>query len=251
MYLIASDFDGTLNIHGQISDEDRRAIKEFQAAGNLFGLCTGRPRSLLELVTEKYNLTVDFVLANNGALAVDGQGNTLYDYRGQNRDDMIYQLIVYLSETYGNSVNCILDRQFHSYHAKYPDGNEQERLRPLAETHDIKEFNMLSTIVPEDKIVDCCEYITKTYGDLLNPLRNGHCLDIPPAGTDKGEGVARYAALMGVPTENIYTVGDSMNDAAMITRFKGHAMKSGFRELLDIAPYQCVSVSELIHKIIG
>ena len=110
---------------------------------------------------------------------------------------------------------------------------------------------MLATTVPSDQIVECVEELRRIYGDVINPLYNGIYLDIPPAGMDKGVGVARYAEIMGVPHENIYTVGDSMNDAAMITRFKGHAIADGFRDLVDIAPYTCESVSDLIKKIIG
>ena len=41
MKIIASDFDGTLNYHG-ISAEDTAAIAKFRAAGNKFGIVTGR-----------------------------------------------------------------------------------------------------------------------------------------------------------------------------------------------------------------
>ena len=41
MYILASDFDGTLN-HGGISQRSRDAIAAFRAAGNLFGIVTGR-----------------------------------------------------------------------------------------------------------------------------------------------------------------------------------------------------------------
>lgn len=46
MIIFASDFDNTLFYHqgenGYIRKEDIEKIEQFQAVGNLFGLCTGR-----------------------------------------------------------------------------------------------------------------------------------------------------------------------------------------------------------------
>ena len=41
MKIIASDFDGTINYNGRVSDEDKAAIKRFRAAGNRIGIVTG------------------------------------------------------------------------------------------------------------------------------------------------------------------------------------------------------------------
>ena len=44
--ILASDYDGTLFFGEEepnFRERDIKAIKEFQKAGNLFGICTGRP----------------------------------------------------------------------------------------------------------------------------------------------------------------------------------------------------------------
>ena len=61
------------------------------------------------------------------------------------------------------------------------------------------------------------------------------CIDIPPAGVDKGTGVAAYAALMGVPHGEIWTAGDNYNDLAMLTRFRGCAMANGVDAVKEAA----------------
>ena len=43
MKVLASDYDGTLLFNEKFKEGDLKKIKEFQKAGNLFGLCSGRP----------------------------------------------------------------------------------------------------------------------------------------------------------------------------------------------------------------
>ena len=42
MKLFASDYDGTLHINGEVTQETLDGIKRFRGAGNLFGIATGR-----------------------------------------------------------------------------------------------------------------------------------------------------------------------------------------------------------------
>ena len=63
--ILASDFDGTILIDGKISQKDIKAIRDFQEAGNLFAIVTGRSyASLLPLIEGK--IAPDIIIANNG-----------------------------------------------------------------------------------------------------------------------------------------------------------------------------------------
>ena len=63
--ILASDFDGTIFIEDKISKKDIQAIRDFQEAGNLFVLVTGRSfSSLFPLIENK--IAPDVVIANNG-----------------------------------------------------------------------------------------------------------------------------------------------------------------------------------------
>ena len=46
MKIIASDYDGTINYQGRVSEEDKAAIRKFRQAGNKFGIVTGRDAEL-------------------------------------------------------------------------------------------------------------------------------------------------------------------------------------------------------------
>ncbi|WP_311376023.1 HAD family hydrolase [Anaerococcus lactolyticus] len=63
--ILAADFDGTIFIDGKISQEDIKAIRDFQQAGNLFAIVTGRSlASLAPLIEERIN--PDALICNNG-----------------------------------------------------------------------------------------------------------------------------------------------------------------------------------------
>lgn len=64
--ILAADFDGTIFIDGKISAKDIIAIRDFQQAGNLFAIVTGRSfASLFPLIEEK--IKPDSLICNNGA----------------------------------------------------------------------------------------------------------------------------------------------------------------------------------------
>ena len=74
MIIFASDFDNTLFYHqgenGYIRKEDIEKIEQFQAVGNLFGLCTGR--ALFDVFFDaKDIIDFDFYILVSGALILD------------------------------------------------------------------------------------------------------------------------------------------------------------------------------------
>ena len=70
----ASDFDGTLFINKQISAKDLTAIKNWRAAGNKFGIVTGRAYIMLPEHLKEFDLSIDFAICCNGAIIHDGGG---------------------------------------------------------------------------------------------------------------------------------------------------------------------------------
>ena len=256
MYILASDYDGTLN-RGGISASVREAVARFRAAGNLFGIVTGRDYWMYETVARE-NLPIDFILAMNGAMliATDGEraGEILRVERQANNGCMRW-IAEHLWTHYGQSVDTVLVRDRITFRADVPEGNE--RYAPLsradADSPDgIKAFSQMNTRCDtEDLARRCAEEINARWGDTINALQNGVCIDIPPAGIDKGEGVARYAAAMGVPGENVYCAGDNMNDYAMIARFHGLAVENAVPALKSAAEATFPDIAAMIDFIMS
>ena len=77
MIVLASDYDGTLKIKGQIAESDLEAIRAFQAAGNKFGISTGRTIGMIKYELIKYNVPFDFMICGNGGILVDSEYNVI------------------------------------------------------------------------------------------------------------------------------------------------------------------------------
>ena len=74
--LLMSDWDGTLSTGGTVTEENSRAIRDFQAEGGLFTLCSGRNYTHFD----KFKALVQPnapICAYNGALIVDTDGTVL------------------------------------------------------------------------------------------------------------------------------------------------------------------------------
>ena len=61
MKIIASDYDGTINYQGRISNEDKEAIRKFRQAGNKFGIVTGRDAELSGWIRQEDGFEFDYI----------------------------------------------------------------------------------------------------------------------------------------------------------------------------------------------
>ncbi len=226
MYILATDYDGTLN-RGGISAADREAIARFREAGNLFGVVTGRHSDMYDtLVNEK--LEFDFVIVMNGAMTLDTDGKIVFEVAGS--ASVVRGVTELMGSRYDNFLNCVSHRNARRFYSQYPDGNE--KYLPMSEIDELSTFTQMNTWVKTDELAkQAVAELNEKFGEHINALQNGSCIDIPPRGIDKGVGVARYADAMGVPHENVWCAGDNMNDMAMIVRFHGCAVSNARAEV--------------------
>ncbi len=261
--ILATDYDGTLN-QGGISPRVVEAIARFRAAGNLFGVVTGRdkPWSYASFKGEgKFGF--DFVLALNGAVGIDGEGRELYRFpidgtAAVGASTLGRVVIPRICALSGGVCGVSWGDTRVDIHPDYPDGGKVggRMASPFASIEEIYDrmdtFLMLNTV--------CCDFAEATrvtaalreaFGTWLNPLQNGICIDIPARGMDKGVGVARYASLMGVAKDDIWTAGDNLNDLAMLTPYHGCAMSSGTKEAKDAAEHICEDIADVIDLILN
>ena len=73
MKILASDYDGTLRVNEKVESYDLDMIHKHRAAGNLFGLVTGRSMESIKAEIKGNGIEVDFVIANNGGVIYDKQ----------------------------------------------------------------------------------------------------------------------------------------------------------------------------------
>lgn len=244
MRIIASDYDGTLN-YGGIDDEKREAVRAWQAQGNLFVLVTGRDKSFCPEMQEKSGIATDYFLACNGAVILDGSGRMADESRCEGA--VIGELLAFLFGCGCAWANVCTDRLLRIYnkqHKDCPAGAEG-----MEAAAGIAYFNQVSTVLPSfEEAAAVTRAIGEKFGDAVNALQNGVCIDIVPAGMDKAQGIYRLLSLCGAKAEDVIAVGDNVNDAAMIGEFYSYAMENGVEQIKKLADAVTPGITQLIRR---
>ena len=243
MKIIASDYDGTLN-HGGIDDKKRNAIKKWREMGNKFGIVSGRMPDDLLKIYKKSELELDFLLACNGAVILTTDGKIIKDDRIDG--ELLKPFLDFLFSLGADWATIHCERSY------VIDENDNDRL-PYEFTRktlpELKYFNQVSTILEnEEEALMVTNAIKEKFGDILNPLQNGRCIDIVSSRINKAKGLYDYLELVGGKYEDMITVGDNINDTHMIKEFRSYAMANGVQSIKDIADYVTLGITELIEK---
>ena len=68
MKVAASDYDGTLFRQGKIDEETLQGVRKWRAAGNKFGVISGRDYGMLVPQLIAYGVEFDYTVCNNGGI---------------------------------------------------------------------------------------------------------------------------------------------------------------------------------------
>jgi len=210
----ASDFDGTLYFRTRTPDilpEDLAAIKRFQAEGNLFGFCTGRPVGGLKPFLPK-ELDPDFYICSSGAHISDRDGNILHE-RTIPFDAVREIILRYDRPDCGGSIH--MDGLFFLTREEPAFKNENLPLLPdieLARGHRI--HNISFRTPSEAAAAERAREINSLYGDTVIAFQNVLSIDIVNRECSKGLGVSIFREKMHI--KRIAGIGDSMNDLPLI-----------------------------------
>ncbi len=242
MKIIASDFDGTINYQGKISDQDKEAIRRFRQAGNKFGVVTGRDVELAQWIKQENGFEFDFVICCTGGVIKDGDGKIIYSKKGK-VDTFFYELIEKAKELGSNFftigytlLKCYVDTK----------GQIPLQLDP------IKEFTHANVgFEKEENAGLFVDFVQKNYSDKISAYQNGWHVDMPPANTSKVTGIYEYAKAFKDQSLQIYTVGDNVNDMPMIEEFCGYAVSNAVDELKKVAKHQCNRIADMIDSIMN
>ena len=243
MKIIGSDYDGTLN-HNGIDDKKLKAIEKWRKAGNIFALISGRGAEDVLNIYEEKQFGCDYLIADNGAVIMKTDGTVVSDVICDK--DLIKPLLKLLFES-----GCV----FGSVHAEKSfvvcndetvckEGEYTQENMPEASY-----FTQISTMLDDfDSAKDVTENIRKNFGDRLNPLQNGRCIDIVRADMNKAKGLYLLMDIVGAEYDDVIAVGDNINDEDMIREFKSYAMENGVDSVKELADYVTPGIAELIEK---
>lgn len=245
MKILCSDYDGTFNHHG-VDDRKREAVRRWREAGNLFGFVTGRGIDTIADIIRHDRVDCDFAVANNGAVIGRADGRILSDRRCDG--SVILKLVTEMFQLgcpiacFSSAVRCVV-------HKNPPDKPKEEDHDLIWAVENLPYFTQVSTVLPtEEKSRQVTAALTEKFSHVVNPLQNGICIDIVPAGVDKAEGIRTLASLMSISEADVITVGDNINDTAMIAAFRSYAVKNAVPSILELADDVCDDIVELIER---
>lgn len=248
-YMIASDFDRTLTPpFDEITPENREAIHRFREEGGIFAIVSGRclphaKRVFVGFMKGEF----DYMILCNGALAFDGE-NVIFQYYASSEG--LHNLIDHAAEY---NVTDIL----------YLAENDQF-LIDVDGSHEIDPLNYVNKkLIPKDAEFNQFTVIFKSgeeYESKMEKLqpflekwftvyRSHNNADVCPKNISKTSGIKKLAGILGIDSNNIYTVGDGYNDIPMIEAFHGCAVESGIDELKQKAEHTVRSVADVVSVI--
>jgi len=212
--VFASDFDGTLYFY-KAPDPDKlpmasvEKIREYQAAGHLFGLCTGRQVGGLTPFITGF-VEPDFFITSSGANIVDRHYKEIYK-RGVDRKTADALIKRYNPKGYRLTLDiegdiCVFKEM--DYPGFY---------YVISGLEDAPEGLIHQVSIHTESLDDAAaisRYVNETYGDTVEAFQNVIEVDIAPLGSSKGKGVGILRRAMGEC--KLYGIGDSINDLPLI-----------------------------------
>lgn len=250
MKFIASDFDGTIHYRDGIAQNVRDALTDWQALGNKFGIVSGRGIQNLAYCVKEEKLKCDFLVANNGAVICDGDGNPLKVHTGN--PECIMKVAKFVLQ-YDCRYVCVCDLGDEIFictperkELRYKD---DDRFVILDEFDQIKPFTQLSTVCRDVQLaIELTDLVNEKFAGEVTALRNGYCIDIVPYGVTKATGVEDMLAVFGGSHDDVATVGDNSNDYDMIKAFRGYAVANAIDNIKEIATCVVKDLAELVEK---
>ena len=214
--VFASDFDGTLYFYKadvKLPLESVEKIREYQAAGHLFGLCTGRQVGGLTPFIGGI-IQPDFYITSSGANIVDKDFRPILK-RGVDRgaaDAMVREL---LPRGYRLTLDvegdiCVFAPM--DYPGKY---------YVISGVDDAPEGLIHQVSVHTESLEEAAKVsaeVNAKYGEYVNAFQNVLEVDIAPLGCTKGKGVAYLRGHMREKWGDVtlYGIGDSINDLPLL-----------------------------------
>ncbi len=254
--MIFSDFDGTIasDDHG-ISEENKRAIKEYQERGGVFVLCSGRAPIPAWVIVEQLGIENNEIpiAGLNGALVFNKSKEVVYKSPIKNES-----AITIVKEAEKRNIYChIYDEvsaiisEVHPINVDYKKITQID-LKVVGKISDYLIANpsfdpvkILYVIAPEQK-----EELDKLYDelnltDVLHVMSNDNFYEFVSVDAGKEKAMEFVAKKYGVPLSEVIAIGDNLNDKAMIEKAGlGVAIGNGRAETIAVADYVAPSNNE-------
>ena len=231
MKILVSDFDDSFYTKDYSIEEAVKKIKEFRNKGNKFILATGR--SVTNLLKELSNYDpyiYDYLLCNDGSIIYDSNLSELF------RDDLIHENrhgIVMMLNASDAVTKVTIDNGYDFL--ENPDSEGVRLIGTLNTEKRDEAVKLLNEVL--DKYKDYTGYLSNYYMMILNNYM------------DKGYALNKLCELENLNKDDIYTLGDEVNDYQLVRDFKGYAIEGANKILDKVKTGTVKNIGELIDLI--
>lgn len=247
MKLLASDYDETLLIDNQISTQDLAAIANFQSAGNLFGLNSGRHLDSIFEECDRFSLNCDFYIGNNGTIVLNRDREVIYI--ANFKRSLVKEILQYFrthlrEEVYFISVNngYQFGREF------FNEGSDflVDHTHPLEWYLDKPISTMFSEVIDIKQTMSIVNHLNQVFNGRAVFYGNAPYIDIVNEHIDKATGIEVVADYYQIDLKHCYAIGDNYNDISMLTKFNSYVMSHATASVKKAAKKEVHSIAQAI-----
>ncbi len=231
MKILVSDFDDSFYTKDYSVEEAVKKVKEFRDNGNKFILATGRSvTSLLKELSNYDPYIYDYLLCNDGSIIYDSNLSELY------REDLIHE----------NRHGIVMMLNASDAVTKVTIDNGYDFL----ENPDSEGVRLIGTLNTEkrDEAIKLLNEVLDKYKDYTGYLSN-YSMIILSNYMNKGYALNKLCELENINKEDIYTLGDEVNDYQLVKDFKGYAVEGANKKLDNVKTGTVKNIGELIDLI--
>ena len=221
--LLLADVDGTLVTHEKVlTDRAKKAVADLKAAGIRFAITSGRPPKGMEMVIGP--LAIDTPVAGfNGGLFTDPALKTIAERKVPR--DVAEEVVKMIGEA-GLDVWLYAGNDWLIHKADAPHV-ARERHTVQFEPKVVADFSdrlgdavkIVGVSDDHDAIIRCARQVQDAFGGRVTAaLSQPYYLDVTHPQANKGAVVAELSKTLGIPTDEIATIGDMPNDVSMFKR---------------------------------
>ena len=230
--ILISDYDGTFYQNGIDIKKNIDKVNEFRTLGNLFVLATGRSYVDLKIMIDKYKIPYDYLILNHGALLLSKKLEIL------NVFTLDKELVGSVLE-YANNNKDIYDVVLIDVFKK----------KVIDTSNAVK---IMLKLYSYDNALDVKKYIDERYTNIkcyYEKEDNHYLVEIVSSKASKSLMIEKILVREEIKKDNVFTIGDGVNDIDMIRNFNGYRVINSCKELDSITNRVIDNVSDLIEKI--
>ena len=270
--MICIDMDGTLlNSKHEVSERNKKAIKEAIKKGIVVAITTGRIFKSAKIYADLLGIETPIVASNGGFIKEQDKQEIIY------KSALTYDQLKVIDSVikkhnlnvYYNLYNgIILEKTLNENHAYKQTNRKAKRNEDkitILENVDVdkafkeNEGDILKAICIENENIDALNRAKKELREIegLEVVSSwSNNFEVMPKGTCKWSGIKQLAKILGIKENEIICIGDSENDLSMIQNAGfGIAMGNARKDVKEAAKYitdnnECDGVGKAIEKIV-